>query len=86
MAFDPQEALRQAGILSGPIAREVEEAFATMTQDEVNMLIGLKERFPAAALSAAGWSRPEVEVHSLEAAQSCACGIWSGSGSGKEAN
>ncbi|RBQ15097.1 hypothetical protein DP939_37485 [Spongiactinospora rosea] len=84
MAFDAQEALRQAGIISGPLATEAEQAFASMTQEEVNLLIGLKDRFPAGALSGAGWSRPEVEVHGLDVAQACGCGIWSGSGSGKD--
>ncbi|MGI5286217.1 StsA-related sactipeptide RiPP [Nonomuraea polychroma] len=85
MAFDPKQALREAGVLSDPIAAEVEAAFATLTKEETDLLISLKGKLPAAlpqVLAGGPWARPEVEVHSQEADASCLCGAWSGSGSG----
>ncbi|GIH48516.1 StsA-related sactipeptide RiPP [Microbispora rosea] len=93
MAFDPREALREAGILNSPLAAEVEEAFATLTREEVALLISLKDKLPTAlpgVLAHAGaggeWSRPEVEAHTYVAPVEgkCLCGAWSGSGSGAE--
>ncbi|WP_049570332.1 StsA-related sactipeptide RiPP [Nonomuraea sp. SBT364] len=89
MAFDPKEALREAGILNDPIAAEVEEAFATLTREETDLLISLKDKIPAAlpeVLSGEQWARPEVEVHTIEPDAKCMCGAWSGSGSGSVAN
>ncbi|GLW26044.1 MULTISPECIES: StsA-related sactipeptide RiPP [Microbispora] len=89
MAFDPREALREAGVLNSPLAAEVEAAFATLTQEEVNLLISLKDKLPTAlpgVLAHAGaggeWSRPEVEAHTVPVESKCLCGAWSGSGSG----
>ncbi|RCG29881.1 hypothetical protein DQ384_17055 [Sphaerisporangium album] len=92
MAFDPREALRDAGVLSDPIAAEVEEAFATLTHEEVDLLISLKSRLPAVlpevlarSPQAGEWATPEVVAHVDEAPSiggSCMCGAWSGSGSG----
>ncbi|MEW9532575.1 StsA-related sactipeptide RiPP [Microbispora sp. NPDC049125] len=90
MAFDPRETLREAGVLSSSTAPEVEEAFATLTREETDLLVSLKSRLPAVlpeVMAHSGeWATPEVEAHELEAAASCMCGAWSGSGSGKEAN
>ncbi|MEU8269404.1 StsA-related sactipeptide RiPP [Sphaerisporangium sp. NPDC049002] len=91
MAFDPTEELRDAGVLHSPIAAEIEEAFATLTREEVDLLISLKSRLPAVlpeVLSQSGasapWATPEVVAHNTEigVAPSCLCGAWSGSGSG----
>ncbi|WP_066366059.1 StsA-related sactipeptide RiPP [Herbidospora mongoliensis] len=93
MSFDPAEELRQAGILNSPLAAEVEEAFATLTREEVDLLVSLKDKLPnalpgvlagvSAGVSADGeWSEPEVVAHSVPVAADCLCGAWSGSGSG----
>ncbi|GLX95373.1 hypothetical protein GT755_19240 [Herbidospora sp. NEAU-GS84] len=93
MSFDPTEELRQAGILNSQLAAEVEEAFATLTREEVDLLISLKDKLPnalpgvlagvSAGASADGeWSEPEVVAHTMAAAADCLCGAWSGSGSG----
>jgi hypothetical protein len=86
MAFDPKEALREAGVLNDPIAAEVEAAFATLTKEETDLLISLKGKLPSAlplVMAGGQWERPEVEVHNEgEAEASCLCGAWSGSGSG----
>lgn len=83
MTFDPREALRDAGVFNTPLAAEVEEAFATLTREEVDLLISLKDRIPT-NVPAMLWARPEVEVHSLDADAKCMCGAWSGSGSGAD--
>ncbi|MCW2876904.1 MAG: hypothetical protein JWQ95_1004 [Sphaerisporangium sp.] len=89
MAFDPRETLREAGVLGSSTAPEVEEAFATLTREETDLLVSLKSRLPAAlpeVLAHSGdggqWTTPEVEAHNLEVAPACMCGAWSGSGSG----
>ncbi|MEU7746681.1 MULTISPECIES: StsA-related sactipeptide RiPP [unclassified Nonomuraea] len=85
MAFDPKEALRAAGVLNDPIAAEVEAAFATLTKEETDLLISLKDKLPAAlpvVMAGGQWARPEVEVHNESPEASCLCGAWSGSGSG----
>ncbi|MEV7964502.1 StsA-related sactipeptide RiPP [Sphaerisporangium sp. NPDC088356] len=90
MAFDPTEELRDAGVLNSPIAAEIEEAFATLTREEVDLLISLKSRLPAVlpevlsqSTASGQWATPEVVAHNqIEAAPSCLCGAWSGSGSG----
>ncbi|GAA4067251.1 StsA-related sactipeptide RiPP [Nonomuraea sp. NPDC050663] len=85
MSFDPREALREAGVLNSPLAAEVEQAFAGLTREEVDLLISLKNRIPAIPeVLAHSWSAPEVEVHSAEAEAKCMCGAWSGSGSGAD--
>ncbi|MFC4533339.1 StsA-related sactipeptide RiPP [Sphaerisporangium dianthi] len=87
MAFDPRQALREAGILGGPIPEEVEGAFATLTKEETDLLISLKSRIPAMlpevlahSLSGGQWNKPEAAQHGFETAMLCACGAWSGSG------
>ncbi|GIH67932.1 StsA-related sactipeptide RiPP [Sphaerimonospora thailandensis] len=87
MAFDPREALREAGVLNSPLAAEVEAAFATLTQEEVDLIISLKDRLPAVlpevlahAASDGQWAKPEVEAHGVPVQDKCMCGIWSGSG------
>ncbi|MFI6323628.1 StsA-related sactipeptide RiPP [Nonomuraea sp. NPDC050556] len=82
MTFDPREALREAGVFNTPLAAEVEEAFATLTREEVDLLISLKDRIPASLPQM--WATPEVEVHGLDADAKCMCGAWSGSGSGAD--
>ncbi|MFC4586155.1 StsA-related sactipeptide RiPP [Sphaerisporangium corydalis] len=88
MAFDPRQTLRDAGVLSSSTRPEIEEAFATLTREETDLLVSLKSRLPAVlpevmAHSGDGqWTTPEVEAHDLDAAASCLCGAWSGSGSG----
>ncbi|GGL07187.1 hypothetical protein Sme01_11940 [Sphaerisporangium melleum] len=86
MAFDPREALREAGILGGPVAEELQGAFATLSEEETNLLIALKNRIPAmlpevlAHSAGVQWSRPEAAQHGFEPAMLCACGLWSGAG------
>ncbi|GGL07176.1 hypothetical protein Sme01_11960 [Sphaerisporangium melleum] len=86
MAFDPKEALRAAGILGDPVAPALEEAFASLSEEETNLLITLNSRAPAvvpevlAHMASAQWDAPEATQHGFEAAMLCACGLWSGSG------
>ncbi|MGW4640211.1 StsA-related sactipeptide RiPP [Sphaerisporangium sp. NPDC004334] len=87
MAFDPREALREAGILGGPVPEDLQGAFASLSQEETELLISLKNRIPAIlpevlahSLEGGEWDRPEASQHGFEAAMLCACGLWSGSG------
>ncbi|MGW4640209.1 StsA-related sactipeptide RiPP [Sphaerisporangium sp. NPDC004334] len=86
MAFDPRRSLREAGILGDSPAPGLEAALATLTEEEANLLISLKNRVPGLVPEVlahsldGGWNRPEAAQHGFEAAMLCACGLWSGSG------
>ncbi|MEV4477926.1 StsA-related sactipeptide RiPP, partial [Nonomuraea sp. NPDC049504] len=56
MTFDAKEALRTAGILTGSEAPELTQAFSVLSREEVDMLVSLKGKIPAAL--------PEVLAHS----------------------
>ncbi|MET8867768.1 StsA-related sactipeptide RiPP [Nonomuraea sp. NPDC004580] len=85
MTFDAKEALRTAGILTGSEAPELTQAFSVLSREEVDMLVSLKGRVPAAlpevlAHSIGGWTTPEATQQNFEPGMLCACGLWSGSG------
>ncbi|MFI6502403.1 StsA-related sactipeptide RiPP [Nonomuraea typhae] len=85
MSFDPRQALREAGVLKSSMSPDVEAAFSTLNQDEVNLLVSLKHRIPSlpevlAHCSDSEWSRPAVEAHGLDADAKCMCSVWSGAG------
>ncbi|MEV4807721.1 StsA-related sactipeptide RiPP [Nonomuraea sp. NPDC049421] len=85
MTFDAKEALRTAGILTGSEAPELARAFSVLSREEVDMLVSLKGKIPAAlpevlAHSIGGWTTPEATQQNFEPGMLCACGLWSGSG------
>ncbi|GAA3171207.1 StsA-related sactipeptide RiPP [Nonomuraea salmonea] len=85
MTFDAKEALRTAGILTGSEAPELTQAFSVLSREEVDMLVSLKGKIPAAlpevlAHSIGGWTTPEATQQNFEPGMLCACGLWSGSG------
>ncbi|MEV4567510.1 StsA-related sactipeptide RiPP [Nonomuraea sp. NPDC049419] len=85
MTFDAKEALRTAGILTGSEAPELAQAFSVLSREEVDMLVSLKGKIPAAlpevlAHSIGGWTTPEATQQNFEPGMLCACGLWSGSG------
>lgn len=84
MAFNSSEALREAGILGGTMTPELEEFYATLTQQETETLITLKSRLsevlPDVAAHSTEWAKPAAGQEGLDAAMLCACGAWSGAG------
>lgn len=86
MAYNPAEALREAGILGGTMSPEVEEFYASLTQEETETLISLRNRLNALLpeVVAHEWDRPEATAEGLDAAMLCLCGAWSGSGTGPD--
>ncbi|MCK2220393.1 hypothetical protein MF672_042310 [Actinomadura sp. ATCC 31491] len=85
MTFDAREALRTAGILTGSESPEVAQAFGFLSREEVDMLVSLKDRIPAAlpevlAHSLGNWTTPGATQQNFEPSMLCACGIWSGAG------
>ncbi|MDF5759114.1 StsA-related sactipeptide RiPP [Spongiactinospora sp. TRM90649] len=87
MAFDPKQALREAGVLGGSIPEDLGAAFASLSKEETDLLISLKNRIPAVlpevlahSQSGGQWDKPEAAQHGFEAAMLCMCGVWSGSG------
>ena len=90
MPYDPLKALKAAGILEGPLSADAEKAIGTLSQDDVDLIISHKANLPAVVPAAAAprpqaaWTAPQATTMSMQAAMSCMCGVWSGSGSGKE--
>ncbi|MGY1497410.1 StsA-related sactipeptide RiPP [Streptomyces sp. QTS52] len=84
MSFNSVEALRGAGILGGTMAPALEEFYASLTAEEVNVLISTKTRLmevlPDVVAHSQDWNTPEATEQGFEAAMLCACGAWSGSG------
>jgi hypothetical protein len=84
MSFDAAAALRQAGILGGTMAPELETFFSSLTKEETETLISLKNRIsavmPDVVAHSQDWNKPEVTQEGFDAAMLCACGAWSGSG------
>jgi hypothetical protein len=89
MAYNSAEALREAGILGGTMAPELEEFYASLTKEETDVLISVKNRLtavlPDVVAHSQDWTRPEATQEGFDAAMLCACGAWSGSGSNKPA-
>jgi len=87
MTYNPTEALREAGILGGTMSAELEEFYASLTQQETETLISVKNRLsailPDVVAHSQEWSSPEATQEGFDAAMLCACGAWSGSGSQK---
>lgn len=84
MAYSSADALREAGILGGPLRPELEEFYAGLTRDETDVLISVKNRLaavlPDVVAHSQDWTRPEATQEGFDAAMLCACGLWSGSG------
>ncbi|AGL17730.1 StsA-related sactipeptide RiPP [Actinoplanes sp. N902-109] len=84
MTYNSAAALREAGIIGGPMSPELEEFYASLTQQETEVLISTKNRlvalFPDVAAHSQDWSTPEATGQELDAAMLCACAIWSGAG------
>ncbi|MFH8384647.1 StsA-related sactipeptide RiPP [Kitasatospora sp. NPDC018058] len=84
MTFNSLEALREAGILGGTMAPELEEFYASLTPEETRVLISTKTRLmavlPDVVAHSQEWSSPESTQEGFDAAMLCACGAWSGSG------
>ncbi len=86
MAFNSAEALREAGMISGSLRPELEDFYASLTQQEVEVLISTKSRLdailPDVEAHAQPWTEPGTAELGMVPDMQCACGAWSGSGSG----
>jgi hypothetical protein len=84
MTYNSAEALREAGILGGPMRPELEEFYGSLTKQEVDVLISTKTRLdailPDVVAHSQPWTSPEATQEGFDAAMLCACGAWSGSG------
>jgi hypothetical protein len=84
MTYNSAEALREAGILGGPMRPELEEFYGSLTRQEVDVLISTKTRLdailPDVVAHSQPWTSPEATQEGFDAAMLCACGAWSGSG------
>jgi transcriptional regulator with XRE-family HTH domain len=84
--YNPADALRDAGILGGQMSPELEDFYANLTREETETLISVRNRLVELlpdVVAHEGWSTPEATSEQIDAAMLCACGAWSGSGSGK---
>jgi len=63
---------------------DLEEFYATLSQEETDVLISISSRLsavlPDVVAHSADWTRPESTQGGFDAAMSCTCGHWSGSG------
>lgn len=88
MTFNSAEALREAGILGGEMSPELEEFYASLTQQETEVLISTRNRltalFPDVVAHSQEWSTPTAAGQDFDAAMLCMCGVWSGSGQSEE--
>jgi hypothetical protein len=84
MPSNSADALREAGILGGTMQPELEEFYASLTEDEAEVLISLRNRLnrvlPDVVAHSQEWTHPEATKEDLEAAMLCSCGIWNGCG------
>jgi hypothetical protein len=84
MTYNSAEALREAGILGGTMQPELEEFYASLTQQETEVLISTKNRlaalFPDVVAHSQEWSTPAATQEGFDAAMLCMCGLWSGAG------
>jgi hypothetical protein len=84
MAYNSEEALRAAGILSGSMPAALGQLFSSLTQEEAETLISVKQRADALAPDVTAhsqdWTKPEAAQQSFDASTLCLCGAWSGSG------
>ncbi len=87
MAYNSEEALRAAGILNGSMPAALEQLFRSLSQEEAQTLISVKQRADALADVTAhslDWTKPEASQQGFDAATLCLCGAWSGSGASEE--
>ena len=86
MTFEPAEALRRAGLIEGAVPAELAHFYQSLTKEETDTLISLKNRLMASVRGSEvvahseDWTKPEATEQGLDAAMMCACGAWSGSG------
>ena len=84
MSYNSAEALREAGILGGTMRPELEEFYGSLSREETDVLISVKNRLaevlPDVMAHSQDWTRPEATQEGFDAAMLCACGVWSGSG------
>jgi hypothetical protein len=86
MTYNSADALREAGILGGQMSPELEEFYASLTQEEVETLIAVRQRLVECLPDVVvheGWRRPDSTSEQIDATMLCACAIWSGSGSAR---
>jgi hypothetical protein len=88
MAYNSEEALRAAGILNGSMPAALGQLFSSLTQEEAETLISVKQRADALAPDVTAhsqdWTKPEASQQGFEAATLCLCGAWSGSGASED--
>jgi hypothetical protein len=88
MAYNSREALQAAGILSGSMAPALEQLFSSLTQEEAETLISVKQRADALTSDVTAhsedWTKPEAAQQGFDATTLCACGAWSGAGKAEE--
>jgi hypothetical protein len=84
MSYNSADALRQAGIIGGRMTAELEEFYASLTKEETETLISLKNRLtavlPDVVAHSQDWTKPEATQEGFDASMLCMCGAWSGSG------
>ena len=84
MDQNPIEALRAAGLLSEAMSPELEQFYATLTKKETEVLLSVTSRIDAllsdVSAHSLDWTTPGASQEGFEAAMSCTCGQWSGSG------
>lgn len=83
MSYDPLKALGAAGVLQGELPNSLKKAISSLSQDEVDLIISAKND---GSSSPASWAAPAARQMQGDVAQGCACGLWSGSGSGPAEN
>ena len=88
MAYNSREALAAAGFLNGPMSPPLEELFSSLTQEETETLISVKQRadalVPEVVAHSEEWTKPEASQQGFDATTLCACGAWSGAGKADE--
>lgn len=87
MAYNSAEALREAGLIFAPPGKtlpELDDFLASLTKEEVDVLISTKTRldaiFPEVSAHSQSWTSPEAAEGGFDAVTLCGCGLWSGSG------
>ncbi len=88
MTYNSREALEAAGILNGSMSPALEELFSSLSQEEAETLISVKQRADAVMADVTAhseeWTKPEAAQQGFDATTLCACGAWSGSGASEE--
>jgi DNA-binding XRE family transcriptional regulator len=87
MTFNSAEALREAGLIFAPPGKAppgLDQFLATLTKEEVDVLISTKNRLdeflPEVMAHSQPWTSPEANQGGFDAVTLCGCGFWSGSG------